>query len=380
MMHVLQTGIVLVLFFAILIFFHELGHFLAAKACRMKVLEFAFGFGKRVCRFGFDGETEYTLRALPMGGFVRIAGMETEDEPEEKSNDAEADRGALLESTNEHLLHQEAEEVAGIDPNGYNSRPLRQRFAVILAGPVFSFLLGWLVLCLVGLIAGFPLFRIDGVTANSVASRAGLHAGDTILTIDGAKVDVGTAMDKINDSLGRPIQLSVRDAAGTQRIVEVTPASSKLPGDAAPVGRIGVTPGNSPSTTRVGLADSFERGTVMTENWFRTMAALFRTGAIKDNVGGVITIAKATGEATKAGPSDLLLELGTLSLSLGLFNLLPIPVLDGGHLMLMAVELVRGRKLNAAQTYKVTLAGMAIIGLLFVSVLLHDVVGLFPHH
>ena len=386
MMHILQTGIVLVLFFAVLVVFHELGHFLAAKACKMKVEEFALGFGPRVVRIGFDGETEYNLRAFPGGGFVRIAGMESETVAEAKLTGAATDTlesddpGARIESTNEHLLHQESQEVSQANPDGFNSRPLFQRFLVIFAGPVFSILLGWLVLCLVGVLIGFPLFRIENVLPNSVASHAGLKSGDSILAIDDREVDFGTAMDTINASIGKPLRLTIRDASGANRMVTVVPASNKMKGDLVPVGRIGITSSDSTLTCRrVDVATSFSRGTEMAGNWFSTMAALCRTGAIKDSVGGPIAIAQQTGEATKRGPFDLLLELGTLSLSLGIVNLLPIPVFDGGHIMLMFVELIRRRKLTADQTFKVTMAGVVIIVCLVLVIFVHDIIGLIHH-
>ena len=373
MLQNLHFVLLLVVYFTSVVVFHELGHFLAAKFFKMRVLEFAIGFWKRVVRVGFDGETEYTIRALPVGGFVRIAGMEIEDA-------AEAKLTGVVKTTNEALLEQESEEVANIDPNGFNSRPVFQRFIVILAGPVFSFLLGWLVFCSVGMTIGFPdksLFLIDDVVAKSPAAAAGLRSGDTILSIDNKPVDYDGAMATINKSIGVPLHLHIKDEDGGERNVIATPKSDKQPGEKVPVGRIGVVPDENPqSYHRVGPVQSIERGTEIFVGWFRQVGALVQSGKIKDSAGGAISIAKQVHTVAKRSGLEQLTMLGTLTLSIGLTNLLPIPIFDGGHLMLMLLELIRRRKLTAEQTGYVMMAGMIIIVLLVVIIGFKDVLGL----
>jgi regulator of sigma E protease len=381
MSQTLATAAILFVFYTLLVVFHEFGHFLSAKLFRMKVEEFAVGFGKRVARLGFDGQTEYNVRLWPLGGFVRIAGMEIEDSHDGAPAAAHATDSDKIETTNIRLLEQEEAEVSNADPDGFNSRPIYQRFVVILAGPVFSLLLGWFVLCLLGVITGYPRFMIKSVLPNSVAAAAGLRSGETILSIDGVPVDFDGTLRKINGSIGTPITLTVREPNGTSRSVGVTPKADKQKGELVAVGRIGIAPAEEAhSYNRVSVAESFSRGTRMTGFYFEMMYAMIRTGAIKDNVGGVIKIAKAPQQAAKNGAFDTLALLGQLSLSLGLINLFPIPVMDGGHLMLMWVELFRGKKLTASQTGIVLTIGIVLIAVLAAAIFVKDVLGLIPHH
>ena len=150
-MATLDLIISLVIGFAILVFFHELGHFLFAKLFKMRVEEFALGMGKPKLRVFHDGETEYNLRAFPLGGFVRISGMEVEDEAEQRI----ANFGAKKSTTSDAEVPAPIiDDVVIDDAQGFYNRPIWQRYLVILAGPVFSILLGWFVLCLMGVTVG----------------------------------------------------------------------------------------------------------------------------------------------------------------------------------------------------------------------------------
>jgi regulator of sigma E protease len=358
---------VFVLVFAILVFFHELGHFLFAKLFKMRVEEFALGIGPRLIRVWNDGQTDYTIRALPLGGFVRVAGMEIEDA---------AMPGTGAEKVNE--LPDEPRPAP--DPNGFNSRPIYQRFFVILAGPVFSFLLGWLSLCLVGAVAGYPdqtTVGVNKVVAGGVADTAGIRSGDTLIALNGVKITKsGDALQTIRDNPGKTIELTIKNTAGQERAVTVVPKAETVEGKT--MGRIGIeTKPIILSSKKTDLATSFADGNKQVVHWFTTMANLFRTGAIKDSVGGPVAIFKETQQAADTGGALPMLLLGQLSLSLGLFNLFPIPVLDGGHLLLMGLEAVRRRKLTAMQTQRVFMAGFAVLMLLFAVVMVKDVRGMF---
>jgi regulator of sigma E protease len=383
-MGLLTTALTFVLIFAVLVFFHELGHFLFAKFFKMRVEEFALGMGRPKLRLFSDGETEYTLRAIPLGGFVRIAGMEIEDAyesrltgtgPGDRRPEA-ADDG--LETTNLRTLRQEEAEVAGVDPNGFNSRPIYQRFLVILAGPVFSFLLGWFALCTVGFLFGVPdktTLKINTVIAGGPAARAGMQEGDTFLSINDKPVESGEAvLTQIRNSAGTPMRFTVRTASGLERTISVTPEAGSMEGEAKPVGQIKIQP--RPvilSSRRLGLAESFAQGNSDVALWFKTIGKLFASGNLKNNVGGPVAIVKQTHEAVGIGGGLPMMLLGQLSLSLGFFNLLPIPILDGGHLALMFLEAIRRRKLTAEQTQRVFATGLAILGLFFVYVMVKDI-------
>jgi regulator of sigma E protease len=415
------TGVLtFILVLAVLVFFHELGHFLFAKLFRMKVEEFAIGFGPRLLRVYHDGETEYNLRVLPLGGFVRIKGMEIEDATERRLTGADAKttdpvtgtpgrdaagltvpfntvhheqtRRALdgvaepddygFTTTNAQTLKQEAAEVDGVDPDGFNNRPIYQRFWVILGGPLFSFLFGWLALCLVGATFGVPQKAvtttvIEQVIAGKPAARAGLLTGDKIVAINNEPVTDGKVMvDKIRSFPGKPITLTVESTKSETRTVSVTPDAAPNPQKSGEtIGLIGIAPRSILSDyRRESLSDSFLHGTQMTGVWFVRMAQLLSTPKeLGANVGGPVAILKQSNSASQEGGSSVMLLLGQLSLSLGLFNLFPIPILDGGHLALMALEKARGRKLTAEQTSRLFTAGFIVMATLFVVILFKDI-------
>lgn len=375
----LQTAATFILILGILVFFHELGHFSVAKFFKMRVEEFAIGFGPRMVRLGFDGETEYTIRWLPLGGFVRIAGMEIEDAAERRLTEGfKKNKGT--ETTTAGLLAQETAEVDGAVKDGFNTRPIFQRFWVILAGPLASFALGWLALCLMGSLFGVPTkstLKIAEVTRGGVADQAGLRAGDTLVALNGARVESAeTLLDTIRASAGKPLILTARAPGGVERTVPVTPRAENDAAENKTVGRIGIKP--TPiilATRRLGLGESFAQGTAVTGLWFQTMSRLVVTGGLKNNIGGPVSIARATQDAVEVGGPQTIFLLGQLSLSLGFFNLLPIPILDGGHLALMAIEKVRRRKLTAEQTQRVFTAGFALMLVLFAYVMFKDLFG-----
>ncbi|MBC8137950.1 MAG: site-2 protease family protein [Fibrella sp.] len=412
-----------ILVLAVLVFFHELGHFLFAKLFRMKVEEFAIGFGPRLLRVYHDGETEYNLRALPLGGFVRIKGMEIEDATERRLTGADAkttdapQSGTLgrdvagltaayntaanpqmnrsldsvaephtsgMETTNLSTMSQEAAEVSGADPDGFNNRPIYQRFWVILGGPLFSFLFGWLALCLIGVTFGIPQTEtrttvIEQVIAGKPAFKAGIQKGDKIVAINDEPMTDGKQMvDTIHSFPGKPITLTVETAKKQTRTVTVTPDPTPNPEKAGEtMGIIGIAPYSEFSDyRREGLADSFSRGTGLTAFWFVRMSQVLTTPKeLGASVGGPVAILKQSNSASQQGGSSIVSLLGQLSLSLGLFNLFPIPILDGGHLALMALEKIRGRKLTADQTNRVFTAGFILMATLFVVILFKDIFG-----
>jgi regulator of sigma E protease len=378
----ITSALTFVLIFAILVFFHELGHFLFAKLFKMRVEEFALGMGRPKLRLFSDGETEYTLRAIPLGGFVRIAGMEIEDSYESRltgnvpqtRHSESAEEG--LETTNISTMRQEEADVSGVDPNGFNSRPIYQRFLVILAGPVFSLLLGYFAFVLMFSLYGVPdgpaTTRIEMVTAKSPADKAGIAPGDTILAVNGKTVKLGQEMiDAIRASKGEAINLSVESGPSkTVREVSVTPQIDVEKGEKIP--RIGVSPGQARRS--VGTGEAFTIGGRFVGVYFQMIGKIFASGKAKEAVGGPVAIAKAVNQATKTGSGEVSIGLlAQLSLSLGIFNLFPIPILDGGHLALMFLEAIRRRKLTAEQTQRVFATGLAILGLLFVYVMIKDI-------
>ncbi|MBC7807170.1 MAG: site-2 protease family protein, partial [Akkermansiaceae bacterium] len=265
----------------------------------------------------------------------------------------------------------------------FNNRPIYQRFWVILGGPLFSFLFGWLALCLLGATFGIPEPRvstvIEQVVPNRPAAVAGLKAGDKVISINDKPINNGNEMiETLHDSPNKPLTISVRDARGTVRTVNVTPDSGPDPEGKRPqIGLIGIRPTIEPSDPkRVSLSESFEYGNRFTGFWFIQMGRVLSTPKeLGASVGGPVAILKQSNNASREGGSSIVSLLGQLSLSLGLFNLFPIPILDGGHLALMALEKARGRKLTAEQTNRVFTVGFILMASLFVVILFKDIFG-----
>jgi len=384
-MGAIQNILNFILVIGVLVFFHELGHFLFAKLFKMKVEEFALGMGPRAIRLGYDGETEYTIRWLPIGGFVRIKGMEVEDSVESRLTGAGGDdrrddrHHSGFESTNHGTLEQEAEEVSGADPDGFNNRPIPQRFWVIFGGPLFSFLLGWLLLCSIGFTFGVPTkstIRIGTVAPGSVAQQAGIRSGEVISAVNGKTAeDAGEVLKSIQQSPGKPLTLTLREGAATRELT-VTPKPEQVGGDT--VGRLGFGPKEVVlESKRVSLAESFQIGNANLGIWFHAIGQLFTSfSKAKESVGGPVAIFETTRLASELGGGTMMSLIGQLSLSLALFNLFPIPVLDGGHLTLMGLEAIRKRKLTAEQTNRVFTAGLALLLMLFVAVMYKDIMRL----
>jgi regulator of sigma E protease len=347
-----------VIIFGILVFFHELGHFAAAKFFKMRVHEFALGMFRPKLRLFHDGETEYTIRAIPLGGFVRIAGMQIDD-------------GDVPEE-----MLQEDEDVPPKDR--FNNRPVFQRYLVILAGPVASLLLGYIALVaqmgMIGVPTGNVTTQIHSVTLKQLADKAGIQPGERVVKMDGVAVSDGkVVMEKLRSSPEKPLALEIASTKGETRTVNLTPLA--VQDDGKTVGRIGVVMEEErrPVTT----LEAMKYGVLNVGVWLKTMGKIFAQGKAKEALGGPIGIFAAVKEARAQGLPIQLELLGQLSLSLAFFNLLPIPALDGGHLMLLTLEAIRGRKLTGRQTMQVTTVGLVFLGTLFLYVMYNDIARLF---
>jgi regulator of sigma E protease len=465
----IQQTVTLLIILSILVVAHEWGHFIVARMCGIRVDDFSIGFGKRLFRIGKRGDTEYNVRMLPLGGFVKIAGMEPDEAPlvsakdkvlgRDAQNDPDAGEIPLLaENIGEHMPYT--------GPDGFYSKPLWQRSLVILAGPVMSLLFGYVVFCLMGVTTGIPsgkvLTRISLVEPGGEGHRIGLHAGDTIMAINGQPVLDGQQMiAKINASLGQPVTLTVqrdgttftrtatpqpavhdgkpviytsviqpgkfgksiglqagdtireiadtpidsnsaalsalRDNAGKPVDIVVTRPTSDdpvtlhgtvpqavsaaaLPSlNSHPIGVLKIDP--SAEFKRLSFVQSIKAGTAATGFFFSSLAAMVhQPSQIKDNAGGIIYMYQMTGVVAKNGLADKINLMAGLSISLAVFNLLPIPVLDGGHLLTFFIEWVRrGKRLTEQQQQAFLMTGLTIIGVLFVLVMSNDILRTVRH-
>jgi regulator of sigma E protease len=329
--------------FGLLIFIHELGHFGAAKLFGIRVREFALGFGPTIG--GFDwGETRYNLRLVPLGGFVLMAGME----------EADAD-----------------------DPRGFVKKPLWQRALVIAAGPLMNFVLAALLFAAFLFFIGMPSTEttvigevpercaeavVDGMSTQlpCPAYAAGIRSGDRVVAINGKKVAAWQdVLQQIAQSGGAPLTFAV-DRQGETREFKVTPLHAD--------GRwkVGIAPANRP----VPLGRALVEGSLWTADFAVTWVyglTMMVTGQVKPELSGPVGITMLIAETASQGLDTLLRFTAVLSINLGMFNLLPIPALDGSRLVFLGVELVRGRRLDPRRESMVHLVGFLIlIGLMVV--------------
>lgn len=319
--------------FGLIVLIHELGHFITAKLCGMRVDEFAIGFGPKLVGFQ-RGETLYSIRLIPLGGFNRIAGM------------------------------MEDEEGAELDERAFLKKPLWQRFIVISAGAVFNFLLA--IVLFFGLYASVgtqsvsPGSGIGSIVAGSPAEGAHLEAGDRIISIDNKPVsqwtDIGsnlqgTAMHAVDFTVERQGQLIT---------------SSIIPKDENGRTVIGIMPEiiqHPMSLDQAAIHSVTDTGKTMYA-MVDGLLSMIEKGDGK-NLSGPVGVAQMAGQVAAVGFVPLVSFTALLSINLGVVNLFPLPVLDGGHLILIILEGIRGKKLPAKALQYIQLAGIALLILLF---------------
>ena len=403
-----------ILVFGIVVFVHELGHFMAAKAFGVYAPRFSIGFGPALFKKRW-GETEYVLAALPLGGYVRMASREDEavaflegggERPREETrmpNGQHHEPHTVGASGAEKILP--AEPGDGLRPKDWDpealvpfgpkpvpehrwfeSKSLLARLAILIAGVSMN-----AVLTLVATTSGFAIYGrplpvpavIDSIVPNMPAQRAGLTAGDSITAIDGRPV-TGWAqvVERIASSAGDTLTIQVaRGAGGERREIRVSPELTEVrdpeTGDAQRIGRIGaaaVRDRRQPLT----VGQSFEHGWNTTLNMggavLRVLGQLVTGRVSVSQLGGPIQIARVSVEAARTGVENLLFLIGFLSINVAIFNLLPIPILDGGQILLNVAESVKGRPFSSRTREVILRVGLVAIGLLFVTVMWNDIV------
>lgn len=340
-----------------LIFFHELGHFLVARLLGIGAKVFSLGFGPRLFSFK-SGKTEYRLSAVPLGGYVSLAG---EIEPTDETG--EFSQGEL-----------------------FLARPPWQRMLVVLAGPVFNILLAWLItwglLVAQGETGLAP--RIGAVVKDSPAEAAGLKVGDEILAIDGTAVRFfGDLVQIVQATQGEALQVSVRRGAA-ELSCEVRPkfqVGRTLFGEEVRVPMMGIAASQEIISLPIDGASSVAASARVTWNLLRFtvqgLIKLIERVIPLDSIGGPIMIAQLVGsQASSGGLSDVLALTALISVNLGVLNLLPIPVLDGGHILGFGLEMVRGRPLSERVRRAATGVGIAFLLALLGVATFNDIVRL----
>lgn len=338
------TVVAWIVVFGVLVAVHELGHYCVAKAFRMHVDEYSLGFGPTLLTRQW-GETQYSLRAIPLGGFVRVRGM-----------DGQSDG----------------------DPNDYPNRPRWQRFLVIFAGPVMNVILAVILYTIALGPIGTPTpigvtTTIQHLIAHYPAHAAGLRVGDRILAIDGHPISNGSQVSRIiGRNAHRRIQLAVMRQGRTLNIL-VKPRYDRHLKQYL----IGIELGLKLKVVHLTLLGAVAKGVSSTVHligtWFVFLYGMI-TGHKGFDVVGPVGIAIAVGGAVRAGWYWLLTLGAMLSANLALFNILPVPVLDGSRLFLLGVESVRRRAMDPERESMIHMVGMAFLLLFVIFVTYHDVV------
>ncbi len=343
------TFITFVLVFGTIVFFHEFGHFAVAKLAGIRVEEFALGFGPPLASKKM-GETKYSLRAFPLGGFVRLAGMDEmvlEDEQDAKKVDS-------------------AEEPAH-DGGSFQNKSLPWRLATIAAGPLMNFVLAIVLFTLFFMFITLPP-KISHVEPASPAEIAGFLPGDEFVSVNGEEVnDTERIIDLIKMSPGQQMAIGIKRQDRFTTLL--------------------VTPQDDQGEGRIGVAIEFAKPrypfllsarAAVSRTWAVTaqlVGDLSRmiTGKQKADISGPIGIVQLVGETARQGIGEVLFLAILLNINLGLLNLLPIPVLDGGWLVILVVEAVRGKPLSAEARGIVQFIGLALLVLLMIFATFKDI-------
>ncbi|MBG9455210.1 zinc metalloprotease [Lysinibacillus sphaericus] len=415
----MQTAIAFILIFGLLVFFHEFGHFLFAKRAGIMVREFAIGMGPKI--YGkTHGETIYTIRLLPIGGYVRMAGEDmdgTELQPGYRVglivDEDNVVKKIIFNQNNKQLpdlLFLEVERadlekalfVEGYDEeeklvrynvardcmlveNGketliapydrqFNAKTVGQRAMAIFAGPLFNFILAFVIYLLIGLINGVPTYEpiITEVVENDPAAQAGMLAGDKVVDIGGQAVEKWQDLAAIvQDHPGKNINVTVeRDG---QR-VNLNMTVKEVEQNGEKYGQIGVkyeSPRefNPLKAVVYGAQETY----TMTARIFELLGMLITGKFTIDALSGPVGIYKATEQVAQYGFMNLMNWAAMLSINLGIMNLLPLPALDGGRLLFFGFEAVRGKPIDRQKEGLVHFVGIVLLMILMVVVTWNDI-------
>ncbi len=414
----MESTIAFILIFGSLVFFHELGHFIFAKRAGIMVREFAIGFGPKILGFT-KGETLYTIRLLPLGGYVRMAGEDMDsvelqpgfrvglllNRNEEVTKivlnqnkllpdmlfleveRSDLEKGLWIEGYDEEerLVRYSVSRNAVISENGkdtliapydrqFGSKSIGKRAMAIFAGPLFNFILAFFIFLAIGLLQGVPTYEpvISGVQDKGPAIEAGIQEGDLITKINGQAIDSWQQLaGKIQESPGKELNFEyVRDGETLQS--NITPKTIEQKGQT--FGQIGVLY-ESPVEKNPFKAVAY--GAEQTYTWilkiFELLGMLVTGQFTIDALSGPVGIYKATEEVAQYGVFNLMNWAAILSINLGIMNLLPLPALDGGRLLFFLFEAIRGKPIDRQKEGMVHFVGIMLLMVLMVVVTWNDI-------
>ncbi|HBC97670.1 MAG TPA: RIP metalloprotease RseP [Clostridium sp.] len=324
--------------FGLLIIVHEFGHFIMAKLNGVKVEEFSVGMGPKL--FGIKGgETEYLIKLLPIGGYVRMLGDEGKSE----------------------------------DPRAFNNKSPGRKLSVVIAGPIMNFILGIILFSIIASARGYVSPVVKSTISNEPAAVAGIKAGDRIVRVNNSKISTWQDfVTEVYTAEGNPINITY-ERQGTLSRARLTPIKDKKE-NRYMVGIEGTM------VTSPNIGQSISYGFIETKSLikqtFTFFKILFRGKASMNDVGGPVTIIKISGAAAKAGIMSLLAFSAYISIQLAIFNVIPFPALDGGYIILFLFEIITGRRVDDNKVGMINYVGFAILMALMVVVTIKDI--LYP--
>ncbi len=357
----MTTAIAFLIVLSVLIFVHEFGHFIMARFMGVRVLTFSFGFGPRI--WGVKkGDTDYCLSLFPLGGFVKLFGDNPEDE-----------------------ISKEEEKWS------FTHKPVWRRALIVLAGPAFNLIFAWFVFFLLLATVGNPvhLSEIGDVNPGSPAQLAGIQKDDMVISINDKKINEWEEMSKIIKSDGRTGALKVTVKRGSETInFVVQPKIQKIKnlfGEEVDSPALGITSKGAVKIEKINPFNAFsvsiKKFIELVDITIQGFVKLFQGVIPLSTLGGPVLIAQLAGKQIQYGLISFVSFIAVLSINLGVLNLLPIPILDGGHLVFYMIEAIRGKALSLKQMELAQKVGMAILGLLMIIVFYNDIarlIGILP--
>jgi len=338
---------------SILVFFHELGHFLVAKWCKVGVETFSIGFGPKIIQKKF-GETTYCLSIIPLGGYVKMVG-----DDQDKTIDPE--------------------DIA----RSFTHKKLYQKMAIVAAGPVFNFILSILIFYVIFQMSGIYYLKpvIGQVTENSPAFKAGIQSGDIVKEINKLKIKSWDDLSlEIDASQGRELEMFLE--RNNKKVAILLKPELKTYKTIFNEDKKRYMIGVKASNERVHLSlnpaqalwYSLEKNWQIAELTVVSVWKMIEGKVSADNLGGPIRIAQMAGKQAEEGVASFAFFIALLSMNLGIINLLPIPVLDGGHLMFFAIEAVTRKEVNEKIRERANQFGIVVLVLLMIFVVYNDIV------
>lgn len=341
----------------IVVFFHELGHFAVGRWCGVRVDAFSIGFGPELVAWTDRHGTRWRIAALPLGGYVKFHG----------------DMNAASAGTSDSLAGMSDAERS----ETFQAQPVSKRAAIVAAGPAANFILAMAIMTALIYAQGVPSTdaRIGQVNPGTAAATAGFRPGDVVTAVDGKPVANFSAMrDIVTASAGKALHFVVRRGSDDVYL-DAVPDLRVEQGKAGPVpvGQLGVQVAMQGTTLTRAVADAGETCWNIVATTGRYVGGMIVGRERADQLSGPIGIASVAGQAARMGVGSVFSLITLLSVSIGLMNLMPVPLLDGGHLLYYAYEAVKGRPMSAGAQEFGFKVGLALVSLLMIFATYNDI-------